>query len=112
MTQQTNFPQRPRRGGDWWTVWYNLQWLANNVFDVFANKFQQGTATVAAGNTTVVVTGIVVVGAYQVDLTPTSDPGATIRYWVSGKTATQFTINLSAAAGGGGVSFDWMVKAS
>jgi hypothetical protein len=107
----TNFPIRPRQQGSWWTVWQNLQWFANTIFDVFQNKFQQGVATVANGNTTVTVSGIAVgTSSYQVTLTPTADPGA--RYWVTGKTATQFVINLSAAAGVGGVPFDWKVKAA
>jgi len=28
----TNFPLNPRRGtGDWWSVWFNLQWLASQI---------------------------------------------------------------------------------
>lgn len=109
MPTATNFPQRPRPTGSWWTVWYNLQWFANSIFDAFQNKFVQGVATVANGNTTVVVTHNLNTPNYQVSLTPTNDPGA--RYWAAAKSSTQFTITLSAAAGVSGATFDWVVKA-
>ena len=84
-----------------------LQYLANSVFDAFVNTFIQGSATVAATNTFVDVTGSFPT-TYQVNLTPLNDP--TVRYWVSFKSSSKFTITLSAAAPVGGVNFDYLVK--
>lgn len=105
----TNFPIRPnRRNLDPWTIWYLLQWLANSIFDPFQNKFQQGTATVVGGTTSIAVPGISIAGGvYQVSVVPLSDPGS--RYWVSAKTSSQFTINLQSAPAGN-VTFDWTAK--
>lgn len=108
----TQFPTRPQRSADAgqvaWTVWQMLQYFVNSVYDVFQNKFFQGSATVAAGNTSVVVPVATGVGVYQVHLTPTNDP--TVRYWVSAKSTINFTITLSAAAPVGGAVFDWYIK--
>jgi hypothetical protein len=109
---QTTFPYRPNKGSDAgsiaWTVWQMLQYFANSIFDVFVNKFIQGTAVVAAGTTNVVVNVGLSSGAYQVELCPLADPGS--RWWASAKTGANFQINLSAAAPAGGVPFDYFCK--
>lgn len=105
----TTFPQRARRDdpNGHMVVQQNLEFL-RDTYDSAQGKFKQGTSTVTNGNTTVVVTHALGVASYQISLTPTTDPGG--RYWVSGKSATQFTINLQVAAPVAGVSFDWIVK--
>lgn len=72
------------------------------------NYYASGTATVAAAGTTVTVTHNLGFTNYRVLLCPTVDPGG--RFWVTTKTKTQFTINLSAGAPGGGAIFDWVVR--
>ena len=107
MPYQTNFPQFPRPGGTWWTVWQNLLWFANN-YDAYVNKSQGGQATVLSGATTVAVTGIAVGPGYVVSLTPHGNPGGS--YWISAVTLTGFTINV-ATAPTSNLTFDWTVKA-
>lgn len=85
----------------------NLETL-RDVVDAFNVKQLRGTATVPNAATTVVVIHGLASASYAVEVTPTADPGG--RWWVSGKTSTQFTINLSVAAGGAGVPFDWTVR--
>lgn len=122
MATQTAFPTRPQRHGELeqqiWTVWSMLQYFANSVYDGFINgvfgpfvaKFASGSALVPNTNTTLAVVHGLGVANYSVHITPTGgNPGAV--YWVSGKTSSQFVINLSVAAGAGGVPFDWLVKA-
>jgi len=89
------------------TVQFLVEYLRDQ-FDKFWNRFASGTATVAQGNTTQVVTHSLGVSTYGLALTPLADPGGT--FWASGKSATQFTINLQTAAPIGGISFDWLVK--
>jgi hypothetical protein len=112
-TQTTNFPIRPSKVSDpsniAWTVWQNLLWFVSIVYDQFAGKFDRGSATITAGNTTIAVGHQLGVATYSVVVTPTTDPGG--RFWVSGKTSSQFTINLSVAPGGA-VGFDWFAKAA
>jgi len=91
-----------------WTVWQNVRYLANQVLDPFINKFQQGTATITNPATTVTVVHTLGIASYQVQVVPLGDPVS--RYWVSGKTSSQFVINLSAAPAGS-MSFDWSIKA-
>lgn len=69
-----------------------------------------GTATITAGNTSVVVShGL----AYQpsltrINITPTTTTGG-VTWWVSNVTATQFTINISSTYGGG-IGFAWSAR--
>ena len=120
MANQTTFPTRPQKKSQpeqqIWTVWSMLQYFANSVYDNFVNtvnsfigKFATGTATVANTNTTVNVIHNLGTTNYVVELTPLQNPGGA--FWVTGKTASQFTINLAVAAGVGGQAFDWIVKA-
>lgn len=105
----TNFSLKPRREdpAGHMIVQRNLEFL-RDVVDAFTGKLLRGSATVPNAATTVVVTHGLGSASYAVVVTPTADPGG--RFWVSGKSSTQFTINLSAAAGGAGVPFDWIVK--
>jgi len=109
----TTFPQSPTRFNDAagiaWTIWQNILWSTSVVFDVFVNKFDEGNAVVAAGQTFVAVGHGLAVSNYAVVVTPTADPGS--RFWVSNKTSTQFRINLQTAPGGA-VAFDWSAKAA
>lgn len=88
-------------------VQQNLEFL-RDAFDSTQGKFKQGASTVTSGNTTVVVSHALGAASYQVSLTPLADPQG--RFWITGKSATQFTINLQVAAPVAGVSFDWIVK--
>jgi hypothetical protein len=85
----------------------NLEYLRDQ-FDGQTTKLKQGSATVPNGATTVNVTHSLGIATNYVALTPTVDPGG--RYWVTGKSATAFTINLQVAAPVAGISFDWIVK--
>src|SRR5262245_14304276 len=64
-----------------------------------------GSGTVAAGGTSVIVTGSFA-ASYQVSVTP----GWVTDYEVVSKTATQFTINFSVPAPAGGSTFDYIVS--
>lgn len=79
-----------------------------DIFDSFTGKFASGSVTVASGTTTVTVAVSINSSSYKVVVTPLADPLA--RFWVSGKTATQFVINLGAAAPVSGIAFDWIAK--
>lgn len=109
----TQFPARPSKQSELeqqiWTLWFNIQYLANQVFDVFANKWEQGQAIITNPATTVAVAHTLGTSTFQVSVVPSSgDPGG--RWWVSGKTNAQFVINLPAAPVGS-VTFDWIAKA-
>jgi hypothetical protein len=86
----------------------DMLFFLRDAFDTFANKVARGSATISLGNTTVVVTMLTGLTTYSVEVTPTSNPGG--YWWVSGKTPTQFQINLAVAAPALGVGFDWVVK--
>ncbi|SRR6266581_1298664 len=62
-----------------------------------------GNASISAATSIVVTHGLWKTPT-RVEITPTGDPGAGIRYWVSAKGATTFTITLSASST---VTFDW-----
>lgn len=72
-----------------------------------------GTATVAAASTTATVThGLARTPSAQgITLTPTGSLGTAVRFWVSGITATQFTLNVDVAPGGSGAAFAWQASA-
>lgn len=89
------------------TVWANLQDL-RDYLDGFIGKFKGGTATVAQGATTAVVTHGLGIASYRVSLSAQVDPGG--RYWISNKTGSAFQINLQVAAPVNGIPFDWLVK--
>jgi hypothetical protein len=79
-----------------------------DVFDKFVGNFVLGSGTVLQGNTTLVVTHGLGNATYAVVASPKLNPGG--NWWITGKTSTQFTINLAAAAPVGGIPFDWLVK--
>jgi len=130
MAKQTTLPQKPTKtapvGQQILTTWTMLLYFINAIYDAqIASILAQiaaigGTSTVQAGSTTVTVgnTTVTVVhtlGAPNaVNVTPTNANIATVwgggGYWITGKTNTQFVINLAVAAPAGGVTFDWMVK--
>jgi hypothetical protein len=69
-----------------------------------------GSATIAAGNTSVTVSHSLGNGLTpKVFLQPTQKMGS-LNWWASGKSPTQFTINISAASAGTALSFDWIVS--
>jgi len=105
----TVFPQRARRDdpNGHMVVQNNLDFL-KDAFDALAAKFKNGQATVSVGATAVIVTHGLGASSSSVSVTPLQDPGG--RYWVSGKSATAFQINLQVAAPVGGIQFDYIVK--
>ena len=110
MPTPTYFEQsaHPGQADGHMTVQRMLRWFANNVYDKFVGKFVHGTATVPATATTVVVTHNLGSTTYQVILQQLLNLSGT--FWVSNKTSSQFTINLSVAAPTGGATFDWFLK--
>lgn len=72
---------------------------------------KNGTATVLAGNTTVVVTHGLSVTPQQQDISLTfgSTNGGATDLYVNNITSTQFTINMAPAAGGA-VTVNWMAR--
>jgi hypothetical protein len=105
----TIFPQRARRDdpNGHMVVQNNLDFL-KDVVDGIIGKFKSGSATVSVGATSVIVTHGMGASSSAVSVTPTQDPGG--RFWVSGKSATAFQINLQVAAPVGGIAFDYIVK--
>lgn len=107
----TNFPLRAKRGDpeNGYMVVQQMVEFLRDVFDRFTGTITRGSATVTNGNTTVAVPIPSNIGAtYSVGLTPLADPGG--RFWVTGKTSSQFVINLGVAAPVAGVGFDWTAK--
>lgn len=105
----TNFALKPRRDDPQaaMRVQSNLEQL-RDVVDSFTGRFKEGSSTITSGNFNVVITHGLGSTNYKAQVTPTVDPGG--RWWVSAKTATQFTINIITVAPVGGVSFDWVLK--
>jgi hypothetical protein len=71
-----------------------------------------GTATVAAATTSIVVThGLSVTPALKdIQVTPNNSMNAATKFWVSGPTATQFTINVDQSPGAASTAtFAWQV---
>jgi hypothetical protein len=71
-----------------------------------------GTATVANGTTTIVVThGLSATPSINdISVTPTNNMGTAAKYWVSTVTATQFTINVDANPGATTATFVWKIS--
>lgn len=65
-----------------------------------------GTASIAAGTATLNVTHNLYAAPSRVELTPTADTQG-LRWWISAKGATTFTITLSGNAVTNPVTFDW-----
>jgi hypothetical protein len=90
------------------TVWQILLQFIDWTSQQYVGQFKAGIATVPNGSANVIVTHGLGTPSYRVALVPNLvDAGQ--RWWVSGKTATQFQINLTAAAVGN-IGFDWIVK--
>jgi hypothetical protein len=68
-----------------------------------------GTASIAAGASTVVVTHNIAAAPDRIYLTPTSSTQGRY-FWTSTKTSTQFTINLDANAVTNPITFDWLAE--
>jgi hypothetical protein len=68
-----------------------------------------GTATVANGATTVVVShGLSVTPVLKdISVTPTNNLGNATKFWISTPTATQFTINVNTDPGATTATFVW-----
>jgi hypothetical protein len=71
-----------------------------------------GTATVANGSTTVVVThGLSITPTLRdISITPTNSLGNATKFWISTLTATQFTINVNADPGVTTATFAWQAS--
>jgi len=107
----TQFPMQARRGDpeEGYLVVQQMVLFLRDVFDKAMAGQARGTATIVQSTTSVNVSLPSAVGAvYSVALAPLNDPVG--RYWVTSKTTSGFTINLSAAAPVGGVAFDWIVR--
>lgn len=91
------------------------QWIDTKISDAItvappARNSQAGAgASVAAGTASVAVTHMVGVAPLRVFLSPTSDTQG-LRWWVSAKGATTFTITLSGNATTNPVTFDWKAE--
>lgn len=105
----TPFALKPRRDDPAaaQVVQRNLEQL-RDVYDAYTSRIRIGFITITNGNTSVVVGHSLATAVYAAFVTPTSDPGG--RVWISNKTSTAFTINLSTPAPLAGVTFDWLVK--
>lgn len=70
-----------------------------------------GTATVLSGTTSIVVThGLAATPTLpQISITPQGTLGAAARFWISGPTATQFTINVDVNPATN-VAFSWQAR--
>lgn len=90
------------------TVQKNVDQVVDHI-NKTAAKLQAGTATITNPATTVVVGHPFDTTAFKVTITPTVDLGAGVRFWVSNKTTTNFTINVSAAPAVS-FTFDWIAR--
>ena len=88
-------------------LWRALEELKTTVRDD-RNKKKSGTATVASGATTIVVTHGLARTPDHVYISPRENPtNAVAFWWVDTIGATQFTINVNANPGASGLDFDW-----
>lgn len=71
-----------------------------------------GTATVASGTTTIVVShGLTMTPtAANIMITPTNNLGAATKYWISAVGTISFTINVDTDPGAGGATFAWLAR--
>lgn len=95
--------------------------LSNDAFTETQGRFgygnangvvgrNSGTAQINAAGTSVVVNHGLMAAPQRVYASPTSDAGVAIRFWVSNRTATQFTVNCSPATTNA-LTFDWRALA-
>jgi hypothetical protein len=80
----------------------NIGWKTEN----------SGTATIANGSTTIAVThGLDATPSLgNIALTPTNNLGTATKFWISGVTNTQFTINVDADPGASTATFSWLAR--
>lgn len=71
-----------------------------------------GTATVANATTSIAVThGLSITPSLDmISVTPTNSLGTATKFWISGATATQFTINVDADPGATTATFAWSIR--
>jgi hypothetical protein len=71
-----------------------------------------GTATIANGTTSIAVThGLSVTPALgNISVTATNGLGNATRFWISGATSSQFTINVDINPGATTATFAWMAR--
>lgn len=69
----------------------------------------QGIATIASASTSVTVAhGLAATPSLQnIVVTPTNNLGSATKFWISGATSSQFTINVNAAPGAATATFAW-----
>jgi hypothetical protein len=72
----------------------------------------RGTATVASGQTSVVVSHVLARAPALADIwvTPSNSLGNASKFWVSSPTSTQFTINVNADPGATTAQFAWRAR--
>lgn len=72
-------------------------------------KITRGTGTITTATSVAITHGLgVTPKIYDIQVTPQSDVGSGIRYWVSAVAATTFTLTTSASAS---FTFSWEAKA-
>lgn len=83
--------------------------IRNNIGWVTENS---GTATVANGTTSIAVNhGLSVTpGLANIALTPTNNLGSATKFWISGVTSTQFTVNVDVNPGATTATFVWLAR--
>lgn len=87
------------------------QWITNYTEPPvpIRNTSNGAGASIAAGSASVAVTHGLGVAPLRVFLSPTADTQG-LRFWVSAKTATTFTITLSGNAVTNPITFDWQTQ--
>jgi hypothetical protein len=83
--------------------------LRNNIGWKTENS---GTATVLNTTTSIAVThGLDITPSLGIiSVTPTNNLGTATKFWISGATSTQFTINVDADPGAGTATFAWSIR--
>jgi hypothetical protein len=87
-----------------------LQQLDNAVIDgaTYYKTANSGTATIASGSTSIVVSHGLVTTPTRIIVTPRENPTNAVSFWwVDTLTTTQFTINVNTDPGASNLDFDW-----
>jgi len=76
------------------------------------NTETNGTATVASGSTSIAVTHTLskTPNTRDISITPTNNMGSATKFWISGLTSTQFTINVNVDPGATTATFAWQAN--
>lgn len=87
--------------------------IRNNSTQGLFRTENYGTATIASGSTSIVVShGLAVTPVLQaIQVTPTNSMGNSSKFWISTPTSTQFTITVNADPGATTATFAWMAHA-